>query len=268
MKDAYYFSHDSNARNDQRLMKVRMQYGMEGYGIYFGLIEILREQHEYALYIDDLSGVSFDLRVDIDKVQDVVLNYNLFQIEGDLFYSKSLKRRLECMDKKKKKRQEAGRLGGIASAKVKQKSSDAKPLNKTKLNKTKQKDINDRYDEFNDQSMEFILLYDEDTINDFVSYWTEPNKGNTKMKFEMQQTFDIKRRLTTWSKNDYGNKSNGVKKKINFTMPDGRNYLAWCDKCGKSDFYEPYNFNPDMIESRCCSAKILNERKKDVQKTN
>ena len=44
MKDAYYFSHDSNARNDQRLIKIRMKYGMEGYGIYFGIIEILREQ--------------------------------------------------------------------------------------------------------------------------------------------------------------------------------------------------------------------------------
>ena len=30
MKDAYYFSHDSNARNDQRLMKVRLKHGPEG----------------------------------------------------------------------------------------------------------------------------------------------------------------------------------------------------------------------------------------------
>ena len=50
-KDAYYFSHDSNARNDQRLVKIRMKYGMEGYGIYFGIIEILREQRDYYLYI-------------------------------------------------------------------------------------------------------------------------------------------------------------------------------------------------------------------------
>ena len=52
-KDAYYFPHDSNARNDQRLMKVRMKYGMKGYGIYFGIIEILREQCEYTLTFND-----------------------------------------------------------------------------------------------------------------------------------------------------------------------------------------------------------------------
>ena len=135
-KDAYYFSHDSNARNDQRVMKIRMKYGMEGYGIYFGIIEILREQTDYYLYIRDLKGIAFDLRVEDKIVEDIIKNYELFKIEGDLFYSRSLKKRLELMDEKKKKRQEAGRLGGIASAKVKQKPTIAKALNKTKPNKT------------------------------------------------------------------------------------------------------------------------------------
>ena len=143
MKDAYYFSHDSNARNDQRLMKVRMQYGMEGYGIYFGLIEILREQHQYTLYIDDLNGVAFDLRVDIDMIQDIVLNYNLFQIEGDLFYSNSSKRRMEKLDLIKEKRAEAGRLGGKssskskASAKAKVKHLEARRVDKNTVDKSK-----------------------------------------------------------------------------------------------------------------------------------
>ena len=113
MKDAYYFSHDSNARNDQRLMKVRMKYGMEGYGVYFGIIEILREQAEYTLLFDDLESISFDLRVDLEKVEDIVSNYNLFVIEGmSMFYSKSLKRRMEKLDLIKEKRSEAGRIGG------------------------------------------------------------------------------------------------------------------------------------------------------------
>ena len=39
-------------------------------------------------------------------------------------------------------------------------------------------------------------------IIEFVDYWTEMNKGGTKFKAEMQQTFDIKRRLNKWIKND------------------------------------------------------------------
>tara|TARA_R100001082_G_C4341330_1_gene150276 strand:- start:421 stop:1158 length:738 start_codon:yes stop_codon:yes gene_type:complete len=205
MKDAYYFSHDSNARNDQRIMKVRMQYGMEGYGIYFGLIEILREQQDYTLYIDDLSGVAFDLRVDVEVVSDIVLNYNLFKVEGDLFYSKSLKRRLECMDAKKQKRVEAGRLGGIASAKVKQKSTNAKPLNKTKLNKTKKNNIIDRQLKFTQSILTEFNHLGKDLLNQFISYWTEMNGAETKMRFEMEKTWDTKRRLERWANNDFGN---------------------------------------------------------------
>ena len=42
-----YFSHDSNARNSDKLMKVRMKLGAEGYGIFFMLIERLREEEGY-----------------------------------------------------------------------------------------------------------------------------------------------------------------------------------------------------------------------------
>ena len=35
---------------------------------------------------------------------------------------------------------------------------------------------------------------------EFSDYWTEPNKSNTKMRFELQKTFCIKRRLKTWVK--------------------------------------------------------------------
>ena len=266
-KDAYYFSHDSNARNDQRLMKVRMKYGMEGYGVYFGIIEILREQKDYTLTFDDIDSISFDLRVDKQKIEDIVENYDLFEIKGHtMFYSKSLKRRLECMDVKQKKRQEAGRLGGIASAKVKQKSTDAKALNKTKLNKTKVNDIKQRYDKFNTQAWKHLKIAKKNIIEEFISYWTEPNKNNTKMRFEMEKTFSISRRLQRWVNSPFNKNKNDIKKpKINFRQPDGKNYIAYCSKCNNSDFYDPFNFKPELIESKCCNAKILNERSVDVK---
>lgn len=45
--------------------------------------------------------------------------------------------------------------------------------------------------------------YDNDLLTKFFNYWSEPNKTGKKMKFEMQQTFEIKRRLVTWSGNDF-----------------------------------------------------------------
>ena len=47
-----------------------------------------------------------------------------------------------------------------------------------------------------------LLDYDISIKKSFTDYWTETNKSKTKMKFEMQSTFDIKRRLARWQKND------------------------------------------------------------------
>ena len=32
-------------------------------------------------------------------------------------------------------------------------------------------------------------------LNEFIDYWTEPNKSNTKMKFELSPTWDTNLRL-------------------------------------------------------------------------
>jgi len=38
-------------------------------------------------------------------------------------------------------------------------------------------------------------------IQKFIAYWTEPSKSGKKQKWELQQTFELKRRLTTWLNN-------------------------------------------------------------------
>lgn len=35
-------------------------------------------------------------------------------------------------------------------------------------------------------------------LKKFYRYWTEPNKSGTKVKWELEQTFDIMRRIRTW----------------------------------------------------------------------
>jgi len=35
-------------------------------------------------------------------------------------------------------------------------------------------------------------------VTKFASYWTEPNKSGTKVRWELQPTFDVMRRLATW----------------------------------------------------------------------
>lgn len=38
-------------------------------------------------------------------------------------------------------------------------------------------------------------------VGKFCDYWTEPNKALTKQRWEMEKTFEVKRRLKTWFSN-------------------------------------------------------------------
>ena len=46
--------------------------------------------------------------------------------------------------------------------------------------------------------------YSVTMVSDFVSYWCEPNRSKTKLRYELQPTFCIERRLKTW----YNNQAN------------------------------------------------------------
>jgi hypothetical protein len=43
--------------------------------------------------------------------------------------------------------------------------------------------------------------YDKKILEGFIDYWTEPNKSNTKMKFELNKTWSTNLRLKTWANN-------------------------------------------------------------------
>lgn len=101
-----YFSHDSNARNSDKLIKVRMDLGAEGYGIYFMILERLREEDNYKSK-KDYKMIAFDLRVEVEKVEQVINNYDLFVIEDDVFYSNSFLERMTIKDSKRLKAQKA-----------------------------------------------------------------------------------------------------------------------------------------------------------------
>lgn len=98
-----YFSHDSNARNDTKILNLRAALGAEGYGIYFMLLERLRDSTDYASVID-YNAIAFDLRVSAGTVKRVVEDFRLFSFteNGERFYSESLLRRMKIKDEKKK----------------------------------------------------------------------------------------------------------------------------------------------------------------------
>ena len=80
------------------------------------------------------------------------------------------------------------------------------------------------------------------------------------MKFEMQPTWDTKRRIQRWAGNDFSsNKTNGISK---FKKDaNGKFWIGYCSKCNVSAFYDDMGIKQD---SKCCQSKLMPEKTKSA----
>ena len=63
MKDSFWFQHDSNAQHDERVLELRAEYGWEGYGLFWGLVEKMRDCPDYRLSMATVGGLSAGMGV-------------------------------------------------------------------------------------------------------------------------------------------------------------------------------------------------------------
>ena len=143
-----YFPHDSNARNSDKLIRLRMRHKAAGYGVYFMILERLREEPEYTS-VKDYNMIAFDLREDASLIKSVVEDFGLFVFtdDGKYFYSESFKQRMEIKDEQSRKKAEAGKKGlekrwGNSKAIANATGNDS---NKRKEKERKEKESKEKY---------------------------------------------------------------------------------------------------------------------------
>lgn len=128
-KEAYFFYHDSNSRNDEKILSMRVKYGYEGYGLFWAIIEAMRDQTDFKLSIKKIKELNLSLNFDekklTDFIEDCISEFNLFSLNGDKFYSNRL------LSNMKKKEQISRKRSAIA----KQMQSNKKKEKESKVNK-------------------------------------------------------------------------------------------------------------------------------------
>jgi len=158
MKDTYYFSHDSNARSDPKILALRSVYGIEGYGRFWILIEMLREQSDFRLKLNSSyvrKAIAKELECDEDDamqfIRDCIEEFELFETDGEYFWSNSLLRRMEIKKEKsekarqaaqarwEKKKQEQGEEYANAMQVKCGRSADAVQVKESKVKESKEK---------------------------------------------------------------------------------------------------------------------------------
>ena len=92
---------------------------------------------------------------------------------------------------------------GQSKVKVKRKKNKE---NSTIVEKKKSKDKDaakaatlSRKDSFYQSLVPFVGKYPKEMIRAFFDYWSELNKSGTKMRYELEKTWELPRRLSTWA---------------------------------------------------------------------
>ena len=215
-KDTYYFSHDATAKDDPKCMLLIDQLGLEGYGIFWVLIETLRTQPDYKCPLSVVPSMARRYNSSKEKFEAVVNQYDLFVVEDNaFFFSDSLMRRMEGSDAIRKRFSDAGKRGAEtrygkkyteesknkgAMALLQQGDSNPMVLNKIKLNKTKQ---NSTAKGFARPSLQEVIDYCLERKNNvaaekFIDHYTSNGwkVGRNPMK-------DWKAAVRTWEKSSF-----------------------------------------------------------------
>lgn len=113
MKDAYWFRHDSNAKDDPKIMLLIDQLNPEGYGIYWILIELLRNEPGYRYPLKLIPSVAKRYNTSHQKMYTVIKDFELFEFDDeDFFFSVSLQNRMAALDARRAQAREAGVASG------------------------------------------------------------------------------------------------------------------------------------------------------------
>ena len=211
---SFYFQHDFNAAQDEKILYLRSKYGMEAYGLYWFFIELLHQSPNSKLKCKLIDGISYQLNIDIDKLlqfYDTCISIELFVTDGEFYWSQRVLENKEIQDEKRKSKSFAGKKGmekrwGSSSynTTITEDNTCITKHNKEKESKEKESKLNNK-ELFITNIEEYKILL-ADCYDEFLEYWCEPDK-NGKLRYELEKFFDVKRRVNTWIKNKlrYGN---------------------------------------------------------------
>ena len=146
-KDSYWFKHDSTAGRGLRMRKMAHIYGHWGKGIYWDVIEILRDQSNYCFDADDSS---LQMLCDLIGCKDEAkfLNwfkdctrFELFKTQENKFFSEVLCENMQKWETKKVNGGKEKKLKGSESISETEAKPQAKRKHKIREDKIIKEDI-------------------------------------------------------------------------------------------------------------------------------
>jgi len=181
--NTFYFSHDFNAHNDVKILFLRQQLGMEGYGIYWFLIESLADAGG-IMPMKIVPVLAMQMHTSEVKVQGVINNFELFIIEDQKFFSNRLNEHLHKRKELSIKNSEKGKL----SAEKRNSTAVQPQLNRSSTKEKKGKESKGKEIKVK-ESIE-LPFNDIDFVNKW-NEWKDYKKTQHKFTFKSNATEKI-----------------------------------------------------------------------------
>ena len=110
-----YFKHDINASEDDKICDLLANGGYEMLGYYWRFVEYLYNRGGYA-YKNKLNSIAWALHMDVEKLNALIYEYDLFESDEDKVYSKRALNEIEEFEAVGKRMSEIGKKGGKSRA--------------------------------------------------------------------------------------------------------------------------------------------------------
>lgn len=115
-KQAPFFSHDMNSRHDPKVKAMRGIYGQQGYGWFWTIVEMMAESDGYELnmvdeYVYDAYSMEMQTTPEVAEkfIQECIKRFKLFDTDGTVFWSETLRRRMSYRDSVREAKSRAGK---------------------------------------------------------------------------------------------------------------------------------------------------------------
>ena len=90
MKESFYFAHDFNAHDDPKIRAMMRKNQLEGYGIFWTIIELLASETGRWYLPKDYDGLAYEMRTQSDRIKSVVEEFGLFEFDDKNFWNNRL----------------------------------------------------------------------------------------------------------------------------------------------------------------------------------
>ena len=137
-----YFNHDSTARNDYRIIKLRATLGYEGYGVFWAVLELLFAEAN-KICINQYDILAYGLQCDSKILKQVIEDFDLFVFEDGCFYSRRLNNQIDEINNKSNiAKENAKKRWNNAKAMQSHSNGNASKVEYSKADKSKVKKSN------------------------------------------------------------------------------------------------------------------------------